>query len=178
MHLLFGGMGPAGCDACAPCSVGPVPAATAPRSPPPAPGRHRRWQAPARRGHGRPGRPGKRARRLALSPPMFLRPSSTFCPSRRTPRATSTGSPVARLSRPTRTTVPSRTRRTMSSFDRSRFCHASQSVCTLCQARLTTSTCRSHRRTARPAPGVPAAYWFRQDMWRRSAPRRARSSAL
>src|SRR4030081_2277127 len=48
-------------------------------------------------------------------------------------------SPVARLSRRTRTTVPSRMRRTMSSFDRSRFCQASQSVCTLCQARLTMS---------------------------------------
>jgi hypothetical protein len=42
-------------SACAPCSVGPVPAATAPRSPPPAPERHRRWQAPACRGYGPDG---------------------------------------------------------------------------------------------------------------------------
>src|SRR6516165_1619918 len=85
-------------------------------------------------------RSSRKARQAAsLSPPMFFRPSSTFCPSRHTPRATSTDSPVARLSRRTRTTVPSRMRRTMSSFDRSRFCHDSQSVWTLCQARLTTS---------------------------------------
>ena len=67
------------------------------------------------------------------------------------------------LERRTRTTVPSRTRRTMSSCDRSRFCHASQSVCTLCQARLTASlpmappnSAPSARRTRRVL--VPARY--------------------
>ena len=85
-------------------------------------------------------RSSSNARQAAsLSPPMLRRATSTFWPSRRTPRATRTERLVALLSTRTRTTVPSRMRRTISSPARSRFCHASQSACTLCQARLTVS---------------------------------------
>ena len=75
----------------------------------------------------------------SLSPPMLRKASSTFWPSRRTPSATNTERLVALRSRRTRTTVPSRIRRTTSSPARSRFCQASQSHCTLCQVRLTVS---------------------------------------
>ncbi len=75
----------------------------------------------------------------SLSPPMFLIDSSTFCPSRRTPSTTSSEMLVAFRSSRTRTTVPSRIRRTTSSPARSRRVHASQSVRSLRQVRLTTS---------------------------------------
>ena len=69
--------------------------------------------------HGPPGR-------LAL--PAHVRiASSTFCPSRRTPSTTSSEIEVALRSSRTRTTVPSRIRRTMSSPARSRRPQASQS---------------------------------------------------
>src|SRR5512143_2049910 len=57
----------------------------------------------------------------SLSPPMFFTTSSTFWPSRRTPRTTSSEIDVAFLSSRTRTTVPSRISRTMSSVARGRF---------------------------------------------------------
>ncbi len=75
----------------------------------------------------------------SLSPPMFLTAKSTFCPSRRTPSTTSSEMFVAFLSRRTRTTVPSRIRRTMSSSAKSRAFQASQSIRTLRHIRLTTS---------------------------------------
>src|SRR5258708_14617625 len=91
----------------------------------------------------------RRARQAAsLSPPMLRKASSTFWPSRRTPSATNSDRLVAFLSKRTRTTVPSRIRRTMSSPARSRFCQASQSDCTLRQVRLTVSlpTARAEQR--------------------------------
>ena len=51
----------------------------------------------------------------SLSPPMFLTASSTFWPSARTPRTTSSEIEVAFLSSRTRTTVPSRISRTIGS---------------------------------------------------------------
>ena len=51
----------------------------------------------------------------SLSPPMLRTASSTFCPSRRTPSTTSSEMAVALRSSRTRTTVPSRISRTMSS---------------------------------------------------------------
>jgi hypothetical protein len=70
---------------------------------------------------------------------MFLTASSTFCPSCRTPSTTSSEMEVALRSSRTRTTVPSRISRTMSSPARSRRVQASQSVRSLRQVRLTTS---------------------------------------
>jgi hypothetical protein len=51
----------------------------------------------------------------ALSPPMLLIASSTFWPSARTPRTTSSEIEVALRSSRTRTTVPSRIKRTIGS---------------------------------------------------------------
>src|SRR5512132_2508136 len=70
---------------------------------------------------------------------MFFTASSTFWPSRRTPRTTRSEIDVAFLSSRTRTTVPSRINRTMSSSARGRFDQASQSVFTFRQMRLTAS---------------------------------------
>ena len=70
---------------------------------------------------------------------MFFTASSTFWPSRRTPRTTSSEIDVAFLSSRTRTTVPSRISRTMSSASSGRFDQASQSVFTFRQMRLTAS---------------------------------------
>ena len=49
----------------------------------------------------------------SLSPPMFFTASRTFCPSRLMPRTTSSEIDVALRSSRTRTTVPSRMRRTI-----------------------------------------------------------------
>ena len=65
--------------------------------------------------------------------------SSTFWPSARTPSATRSEIDVARLSRRTRTTVPSRISRTIGSSPSGRAFQASQSPFTLRQVRLTTS---------------------------------------
>ena len=70
---------------------------------------------------------------------MFLIDNRTFWPSRRTPIAASTEIAVAFRSIRAFTTEPSRISRTMSSSARVRTHHASQSVLTLRQARLTTS---------------------------------------
>ena len=70
---------------------------------------------------------------------MFLIAKRIFCPSRRTPIATSTEIAVALRSMRAFTTVPSRISRTMASSARLRALHASQSTFTLRQARLTTS---------------------------------------
>jgi hypothetical protein len=75
----------------------------------------------------------------SLSPPIFLTASRTFWPSRRTPSATSSDREVDLRSRRTRTTVPSRISRMMSSPASERFCHASQSARSFCQTRLTVS---------------------------------------
>lgn len=59
---------------------------------------------------------------------MVLIASSTFWPSRRTPKTTSSEIEVALRSSRTRTTVPSRIKRTTSSLARLRLFQASQSV--------------------------------------------------
>ena len=94
-------------------------------------------------------RPSSTPRQAAsLSPPMFFAAKSTFCPSRRTPSTTSSEMLVALRSKRTRTTVPSRIRRTVASpaqalspreTPRSRPFQASQSVLAFLHVRLTTS---------------------------------------
>ena len=63
----------------------------------------------------------------------------TFCPSERTPSATSSEIEVARRSSRTRTTVPSKIKRTMGSCASERLFQASQSPFTFRHVRLTTS---------------------------------------
>src|SRR5205814_210698 len=91
-----------------------------------------------------------------LSPPMLLIASSTFWPSSRTPRTTSSEMEVALRSSRTRTTVPSRISRTIGSSASERAFHASQSLFTLRQTRLTVSLPtappnRAPKRAAHPA---------------------------
>jgi hypothetical protein len=99
----------------------------------------------------------------ALSPPMLLIASSTFWPSARTPRTTSSEIEVALRSSRTRTTVPSRIRRTIGSPASERVFQASQSLFTLRHVRLAVSLptvpptkAASARRTRRVL--VPARY--------------------
>src|ERR1035438_3600384 len=98
-----------------------------------------------------------------LSPPICLIARSTFWPSWRPPMTTSSEMEVALRSSRTRTTVPSRIRRTIGSSASEREFHASQSPFTLRHTRLTVSlptsppnTLRSARRTRRVL--VPARY--------------------
>jgi hypothetical protein len=70
---------------------------------------------------------------------MLLIASNTFWPSARTPRTTSSEIEVALRSSRTRTTVPSRIRRTIGSSASERVFQASQSLFTLRQVRLTVS---------------------------------------
>src|ERR1044071_9021605 len=111
-------------------------------------------------------RAGVPSQASVVSPPMFLTASSTFCPSSRTPMTTRSEIEVALRSSRTRTTVPSRMRRTIGSSCRERAFQASQSVFTFRHTRLTTSlpmtsanTAASARRTRRvlvPAKHVEA----------------------
>src|SRR5713226_6641260 len=76
---------------------------------------------------------------LLVSPPMFFTASNTFWPSSRTPSTTSSEIDVAFLSSRTRTTVPSRIKRTIGSSASERLFHVSQSPCTFRHTRLTVS---------------------------------------
>ena len=98
-------------------------------------------------------RSSRTARQAAsLSPPMFLIASSTFWPSSRTPSTTSSEIEVALRSSRTRTTVPSRIRRTIGSSASERAFQASQSVFTLRHTRLTMSLpTRPRKRPRGPA---------------------------
>src|SRR5450631_1871790 len=88
----------------------------------------------------------------ALSPPMFLIASRTFCPSARTPSTTSSEIEVALRSSRTRTTVPSRISLTIGSSASERVFQASQSVFTLRQVRLRVLAHRAAKqRRQRPA---------------------------
>ncbi len=98
----------------------------------------------------------------SLSPPMFLTASSNFCPSSRTPSATSSEIVVAFLSSRTRTTVPSRIHRTIGSSARERAFHASQSPFTLRQVRLTTSVAHGVFENRRKRQAHPARVGPRQ----------------
>src|SRR5580658_8666662 len=94
---------------------------------------------------------------------QFFTASNTFWPSSRTPSTTSSEIDVAFLSSRTRTTVPSRIKRTIGSSASERLFHASQSPCTLRHTRLTVSlltaplnSATSARRTRRVL--VPERY--------------------
>src|SRR6201993_1182040 len=76
---------------------------------------------------------------LAGLPPIFLTASSTFWPSWRTPSTTSSTIEVALRSSLTRTTVPSRIRRTIGSSARERAFQASQSAFAFRHTRLAVS---------------------------------------
>jgi hypothetical protein len=86
----------------------------------------------------------------SLSPPMLRTDRRTFCPSPRMPSTTSSEMLVAWRSSRTRTTVPSRISRTMSSSASERWFQASQSAFTRRQVRLPLI-----RFAAQPLPTAP-----------------------
>src|SRR6516165_4476041 len=99
-----------------------------------------------------------------VSPPIFLTASSTFWPSSRTPSTTRSTIEVAFRSSRARTTVPSRTKRTIGSSASEWAFQASQSVLTLRHTRLTVSlliappnTATSARRTRAVGSGKISA---------------------